>query len=144
MLFGGQVKKIILISLIVLSSCATYRPILNDNDQYSKVGEVQAERDIDDCLKKADIYLERHKSERMTKEATRGAGSGAALGAVVGLLSGGNLQSTVGGAAIGAGVGAASGAAGQATKDKWSPDELKQRYVQSCLHKKNYEVIGWK
>ncbi|MEK6773698.1 MAG: hypothetical protein AABY64_07150 [Bdellovibrionota bacterium] len=80
----------------------------------------------------------------MKNSAIRGAGKGAMLGGVVGLLSGGNLQSTAGGAALGAGIGAAGGVIGEATKDKWEPDDLKQRYVKNCLERKKYQIIGWK
>ncbi len=129
---------------LLLSSCASYRPVLDENSKYKKVGEARAERDIDMCLSKADSYLEKHKSGRMKNAAIRGAGQGAVIGGVVGLLSGGRGDTALGGAVLGAGVGAAGGALGESTKDKWKPDELKQRYVQSCLARKNYAVIGWK
>lgn len=138
-------KKIIgLLALTTLFSCASYRPVLDENSQMQKVGEARAEKDIDLCLQKADSYLAKHKNDRMKNSAIRGAGQGAVLGGVVGLLSGGNLQSTAGGAMIGAGVGAAGGALDEATKDKWKPDDMKQRYVKNCLERKKYQVIGWK
>ncbi len=137
-------KLIILLASASLFSCATYRPVLDENAQMQKVGPARAEQDIDKCLQKADAYLSNHKSDRMKNSAIRGAGQGAVFGGVLGLVSGGNLQSTAGGAMLGAGVGAAGGALGEATKDKWKPDELKQRYVKNCLERKKYQVIGWK
>ena len=137
-------KIMILLAASSLFSCASYRPVLDENSQYQKMGSVRAERDIDVCLQRAENYLAQHKNDRMKNSAIRGAGQGAVLGGVVGLLSGGNLQSTAGGAVLGAGVGAAGGALGEDTKDKWKPDELKQHYVKNCLERKKYQVIGWK
>jgi outer membrane lipoprotein SlyB len=129
---------------VLLSSCASYRPILNDNAQYQKVGEAAAEADIDACMQKADAFLEKHKEERAMKQAGREAVGGAILGGVLGALSGRGLEGAAGGAAIGGAVGAGAGYAGQKAKDNLTPDELKQAYVQKCLQQKNYEVIGWK
>lgn len=131
-------------SVFLFSSCATYRPVLDENSKYLQVGDEQAERDIDSCMTRADAYLEKHKSERMKKEAGRGAVSGAIVGGVFGALTGGGLKSAAGGAAVGAGVGAVSGAGGAAAKDNLTPDEMKQAYVVRCLRRKKYDVIGWK
>lgn len=137
-------KVILFMSLgFVLFSCASFRPVLDENDHYQKVGDVQAEVDIDDCMARADVYLEKHKSERMKKQAGRGAISGAIVGGIMGALTG-NTNDALAGAAVGGAVGAASGAAGEATKDNLKPDELKQQYVSRCLERKKYNVIGWK
>lgn len=137
--------KIVSLSLVALFlfSCASYRPVLEDNEQYMKVGESRAEADIDDCMARADVYLEKHKSDRMMKQAGRGAVSGAIVGGIMGALTG-NTNDALKGAAFGGAVGAASGAAGEATKDNLKPDEMKQQYVAKCLERKKYNVIGWK
>jgi hypothetical protein len=138
--------KLFLFAIVLMAAgigCSSYRPVLDENDQYLKVGPSRAEADIDACLAKADRYLESHKNERLLKETGRGAAGGAIIGGVFGALTG-NTRDALGGAAIGAGVGALSGAAGQASKDRLAPDELKQRYVTHCLRRKNYAVIGWK
>jgi len=129
---------------ILLSACASYRPILDENAKYNKVGEARAERDIDNCLNRADRYLSKHKSERMRKEAGRSAVGGAAIGGVLGLVGGGSVASTAVGAGIGAGVGAAAGAGGVAAEDNLKPDQIKQNYVTRCLQRQKYEVVGWK
>lgn len=129
--------------LFVGVACSSYRPVVDENAQYQKVGSARAESDIDDCMAKADRFLESHKSDRMMKEAGRGAASGAIIGGVVGLMTG-DAKTALGGAALGAGVGAASRAAGEATKDKLTPDRMKKNYVSNCLKRKNYVVIGWK
>lgn len=138
-------KVFLALGVLALSACASYRPILDENSHYEKVGDAQAEKDIDVCLAKAEKFMEKHKSERMKKEVGRGAAKGAIIGGVVGVLSGGKtLQRAAVGAGVGAGVGAAGSAAGQASKDKLSPDGLKQNYVSRCLARKGYDVIGWK
>lgn len=133
-----------LFAILFLGACASYRPILDENDQYMKVGEAQAERDIDQCLARADAYLEKHKNDRLKKQVGRSAVTGAAIGGIIGALSGQNLGSAAGGAAIGGAAGAGGAYAGEKSKDQLSPDHLKQRYVTNCLARKKYEVIGWK
>lgn len=133
-----------LILLLSLSGCASYRPILDDNEKYQQVGESQAEKDIDACMTRADAYLEKHKSERMKKEAGRSAVSGAIVGGLIGVVSGGGLRSGAIGAGVGGAVGAGAGAAGVAAEDNLTPDHIKQNYVTRCLQKMNYDVIGWK
>jgi uncharacterized protein YcfJ len=129
---------------LLISSCASYRPILNDNAQYQKVGEEQAEADIDLCMKKADAFLEKHKEERARKQAGRQAVGGAIIGGVIGALSGRGIEGAAGGAAIGGAAGAAGGYVGEKSKDNLKPDDLKMNYVQKCLEQKNYQVLGWK
>lgn len=136
------------ISLLILTltfvSCATYRPVLNDNAQYRKVGEAQAEADIDMCMQRADSFLEKHKEERAQKQAGREAVGGAIVGGVLGLVSGRGAEAVVGGVAGGAAIGATGGYLGEKSKDNLKPDEMKQSYVMKCLQDKNYEILGWK
>jgi len=124
-------------------ACSSYRPVVDEDNQYQKLGSSRAESEIDHCLAKADRYLESHKDSRLLKEAGRGAAAGAMLGGVLGALSG-NSRNLIAGAAVGAGVGAVGNSVGVMTKDKLSPDELKQQYVSNCLKRKNLVVIGWK
>lgn len=136
----------IILGLGVLSlaiGCSSFRPIVDENAQYERMGTSRAESEIDSCMAKADRYLESHKKDRMLKEAGRGAATGAVVGGIFGALSG-NAGNALGGAAIGAGVGATGKVIGESTKDKLSPDELKQNYVTNCLKRKNLVVIGWK
>lgn len=130
--------------ILTLAGCASGRPILDENDKVMKVGEARAERDIDDCLVRADRYLARHKADIENKAVTRGAVKGATVGAVIGLVSGRNLGATVGGAALGAGVGAGGALLESKARDPGSVDPLKSRYVENCLKRRDYEVIGWK
>lgn len=138
-------SKALLVVFLIAGAigCSSYRPIVDENEHYMKVGSTRAEADIDDCLARADRYLEVHKSDRILKEAGRGAAGGAIVGGLIGALSG-NGGKALTGAAIGAGVGAASRAGGVASKDKLAPDEIKQNYVTQCLKRKRYVVLGWK
>ena len=39
--------KKFLLAICFLSSCASFRPVLNDNEHYKRVGDQMAEQDID-------------------------------------------------------------------------------------------------
>jgi uncharacterized protein YcfJ len=135
-----------LFALTALSffSCASYRPILDENQKYSAVGETKAESDIDTCMTRADAYLAKHQNERTSKAVGRGAVGGAIIGGVLGAVSGQGVKGLAGGAAMGAAGGAAGSYLGEKTKDNLSPDALKQKYVANCLERQQYQVIGWK
>lgn len=141
-------KNVALVALggltFLLSACASYRPVLDENPKYVKVGEERAERDVDACMSRADSYLAKHREERARKQAGRGAVIGAVAGGAIGLMAGGNIGSTAVGAGVGAAGGAAGGYLGDKAKDNLTPDEMKQRYVMNCLSRKQYRVIGWK
>jgi uncharacterized protein YcfJ len=132
------------ITTLSLFSCASYRPILDENQKYQTVGEAKAESDIDTCMTRADSYLAKHKDERTKKAVGRSALGGAMIGGVIGAVSGRGIEGLAGGAALGAAGGAAGGYVGEKTKDNLSPDALKQKYVANCLQRQQYQVIGWK
>lgn len=141
---SNLMKKISTILLILsLASCASYKPILDQNAKYSSTNEEQRQSDIDLCKKEASDYLDKFKAERAAREAGRKAIIGGVVGTVFGAISGKNLKSTLVGTAIGAGVGAAVGALSVAGEDKVKPDTIKQHYIGNCLAKKGYSVIGW-
>ena len=138
-------KKYVLTILISLSliSCASYRPILDNNQKLKRVGLKEANKEVDKCLAEAEEYLQASKKRRMAKEAGRKSIWGGIFGSVFGFLSGGTLKSAGIGTAIGAGVGAVSGAGGVVAEDKIKPDQIKQRYTSNCLARKGYSIIGW-
>lgn len=113
-----------------LIACAS-RPRLYPNEKFESVGPKIAESDIDACIKKADEYLSNEKS----KQVATGAGKGAVMGGVVGGLLSGGLRGAVKGAAFGGAVGGTAGAL--------SPKQLQHQYVNTCLAKKGYQVLGW-
>lgn len=58
---------ILLAASALLTSCASYEPVLDYNEKYKMVGDDQAERDIDACEKSADEYLKNKKEEEAQK-----------------------------------------------------------------------------
>lgn len=133
-----------ILTILLLPSCSSYKPILDPHGKYQEVGKAQAEDDIEECDKEADDYLDQFKAERAAREAGRKAVIGGVVGAGSGLLINRTLKGTLVGSAIGAGIGAAVGALSVAGEDKVSPSEIKQRYMINCLARKGYSVIGWK
>jgi hypothetical protein len=134
---------VIFLTSLSLLSCASYDPILNQNEKYLRAGKEQADQDIKLCKKAANEYLDQYKAKRAAKEAGRKAIIGGVVGAASGAIWGRSLKSAAIGTAIGAGVGAAIGGLSVAGEDKVKPDKIKQRYVSSCLGKEGYEVLGW-
>ena len=114
--------------------CAS-KPVLYPNQKFESVGEKKAKEDTKNCMKKADSFLKSPKAKKMLKSGGAGAVLGGVVGGVAGIFSG----NIAGGAAQGAAMGGAGGAVAGAL----SPDELKQRYVNQCLSKKGYQVLGW-
>ena len=142
----NMLRKFLLNFALVFSlvSCSSYRPILDPHGKYAKVGEAQAQEDIEECEKEASDYLDKYKAERALREAGRKAVIGGVIGAGSGLLFGQNLKSSLIGTAVGAGIGAAVGSLSVLGEDRVTPDEMKQRYIGKCLAQRGYSVIGWK
>ncbi len=137
--------KIFCIFLLIfsLTSCASYKPILDQNEKFLTSDESERQKEINICKSEADEYLDKLKVERAAREAGRKAVIGGVVGAAVGALSGRNLKSSLIGTAIGVGAGAIIGGLSVAGEDKVKPDVIKQRYISNCLAKKGYSVIGW-
>ena len=127
-------RLITLLSLIILTSCAS-RPVLYPNNKLKNVGKEQANQDINICMEEAEAYLDSPTGKNILKGAGGGSLIGGAMGAVSGIFRGDIVGRAVRGAAIG---GAGGGAAGALT-----PDTIKKRYVNSCLQKKGYRLLGW-
>jgi outer membrane lipoprotein SlyB len=124
----------VMLASLSLVSCAS-RPQLYPNTKYKQVGKDAADKDVDDCMKEADDFVESGKG----KAIARGAGSGAAVGGAVGAVAGAFSHNILGGALLGGAVGATAGGAHAAL----SPDQIKRNYVNQCLHDRGYKVLGW-
>lgn len=122
----------ILLVLVGMSfvACAS-RPRLYPNEKFESVGPKAAEADIDNCMKKAEQYL----SDEKSKQVATGAGKGAVMGGVIGGLFSGGLSGAVRGAAAGGAIGGTAGAL--------TPKQIQHQYVNTCLGKKGYQVLGW-
>lgn len=138
---------IAVLAAVILCACGATRPTLYPSDQYKRVGQVQAEQDIDDCEAQAKQYVKTGgQGGQMAGEAARNAGVGAAVGAAGGAV-GGAIGGNVGqGAAVGAASGATAGLLG--TMFGWmfqrsEPDPVYRNFVEKCLRDKGYEPIGW-
>jgi outer membrane lipoprotein SlyB len=123
-----------IILLVLFSGCAA-KPKLYPNSHYKAVGQEASKKDIKQCMDEADTYLESAKGKKIAKSAGAGAIIGGAMGAVSGIFSGNIARGALMGSAIGGAGGAAAGAL--------SPDEIKRRYVNTCLNEKGYQVLGW-
>lgn len=129
-------KKLIIstLTLFTLVSCSS-SPVLYPNAKYESVGKEVAKADIKTCTDKAEKFLASSKGKQILKGAGGGAAVGTAVGAVTGLFTGDFLRGLTQGAATGAAAGGTVGAI--------SPDQLKRRYIEHCLGRAGYQVIGW-
>lgn len=91
--------------LIGLSACASHRPVLSSNEHLMRVGSSVAERDVDECMRRAVTASE------TGENAAESAAVSTAGSAAVGAAAGGAGGAVVGRAGEGAAIGAASSAA---------------------------------
>lgn len=132
-------------TLLLAGGCAARRPVLYPNDQYQRVGDAVAQRDTDECMQRADIYVKTgsaagHVAGNAATETAVGGASGAAIGAVGGAISGNAGE----GAAVGAATGATAGLLHSIFSQSASTDPVFNNFVERCLHEKGYEPIGWR
>ena len=128
--------------VVSLAACSTSRPVLYPNAHLQSVGQVVADRDIEECENMAKTAGAHPQTEGTGEVATGtavGAGVGAAGGAVGGAISGG--------AGIGAAIGAASGAVVGLLSSifgrRSAPSAAYTNFVDRCLREKGYEPTGW-
>ncbi len=135
-----QPMTLVLAGLLALGGCASSQsPVLYPNAKLKQVGREQASRDIEECRKLADDYVQSTAAKDVAKGAAVGGAAGAAIGAVGGAVSGRGAGT---GAAVGAATGATAGAVHGAAKQT-EPSPVYKRYVDRCLRERGYEVIGW-
>ena len=136
-----------LVSLLFgISACASQRPVLSSNAYLMSVGPEVGERDIDECIARAEGA-----STGSGEASKENVVADAATNSVVGAAAGG-----AGGAVVGqAGQGAAAGAVGglvaslmhaliQRLFQSKPPDPSNRQFVDRCLREKGYEPVGWK
>lgn len=124
-------------ALPLLFACAT-RPVVYPNEKLRESGQYALEADIDACLAEAKQYLETGRVKEVAKETAEGAVVGGAVGAATGAVLGEGR---------GAGAGAAGGAAGAFTRGMLrsrDPSAVEKAYVNKCLARRGYEVLGWR
>jgi outer membrane lipoprotein SlyB len=111
-----------------------------------QVGSAAAERDVDECMRRAEASASDGRENQRDNAAASTVTSTA-----VGAAAGGAGGAVVGRAGEGAAVGAASGAAASLTyallRGIFAPREPNLAYrgfVDRCLREKGYEPAGWK
>lgn len=134
-------RILIVAMLVVATGCASsQRPVLYPNAALARAGQAQAERDINDCMRRAGNHgLTPTGNTRVVRRSAEGAAVGAAAGAAGAAVYGRDVGRA-------AGTGAAAGAAAGAVRGGFEaadPDPTYRRFVQRCLRDRGYDVIGW-
>ena len=132
--------------LLGISSCASQRPVLSPNAHLMRVGPSVGERDIGECIDRAEAA-----STEGRETSKENVVADTATGSVVGAAAGGAGGAVVGRAGQGAAAGAAGGAAAslmhallQGLFRSKPPDPSYRQFVDQCLREKGYEPAGWK
>jgi hypothetical protein len=132
-------KKLMVLALCLLcAACSVKRPVLYPNAKLQKVGQAQAQQDIDICCRMAEAYLSSHPGGEMAADAAKSGAVGAATGAAAGAVYGDAGR----GAAAGAAVGVVGSTASGLFRSR-EPSPTFMNFVNRCLHEKGYEPIGW-
>jgi hypothetical protein len=128
-----------------LTGCASMtapkKPQFYPNEKLSHTSSMQTQDDVDRCIALADQYVEEpNKYTTIAKDGLIGGAIGAGTGAVAGTITGNNVgRATGAGAAVGGIIGVLKG---MSEIREHSPSY--ERFVEHCLQKKGYEIIGWK
>jgi len=135
--------SLLLFSLVTLDGCASSkRPVLYPNPQLSRVGQAQADADINACMRTAEASgANSGKGEELARGTAKAGAVGGATGAVVGAIS---SSSSVGQAAAIGGAGAATATLVGGAFDAAEPTPVFYRFVEQCLRDKGYQPIGWR
>src|SRR5262245_54490079 len=134
-------------ALLGMVGCTSQRPVLYPNPKLERVGSNIADRDIDECMNKAETHIANDgRAERTVEDMATESGTSAAVGAAAGAAGGAIVGRAGTGAAVGAAGGSAAGAArglmrGLGRRDNPSP--VFRNFVNRCLREKGYEPIGW-
>lgn len=132
----------LLCTAATLSCSAAPRPVVYPNEHLQVVGQRQAKQDVDDCIAKAENYVEGVGAGEVARDTAVGGGVGAAVGAAAGAAGGAAFGNAGGGAAAGAAGGAVAALLRSAYRStKLTPAQ--QGFVNRCLADEGYEVIGW-
>jgi hypothetical protein len=130
---------LVLSSLALLAGCAPQRPVLYPNAKLNSVGAGNAQMDIDQCIALAQQSgVGANKAAALGKRTATAGAVGGAAGAAAGAVRGHAGR----GAAMGAAGAAAGGLASGLIKSR-EMDPVSRRYVDTCLHERGYQTLGW-
>ncbi len=125
----------------LLSACSITKPSpqLYPNDKLKTTGDDRIHSDISHCMALADQYIsEPDIYETALKDGVTGAVIGAGTGAVSGAIFSNAGRGTAAGAAVGGILGILNALR---SSNDYSPSY--QRFVEHCLQKEGYEIVGW-
>lgn len=133
-------KTVVALALITLGGCSTMTtPDLYPNTKLNNTPRGQVNADVNHCMSLADEYIKQpNKYGEMAKEGLIGGAVGAGTGAVAGTITGNAGRGTGAGAAVGGILGVLHAASKMNDR---SPSY--ERFVEHCLQKQGYEIIGW-
>jgi hypothetical protein len=128
----------LLCPLVAMAGCAQ-RPVLYPNTHLERVGDEVAQKDIDECIRRAEEGgAKSSKGTEVAKDTAGGAVIGGAVGAATGAIFGNLGRGAAAGAAGGAVIGLTRGIF------KSERDPVLRNFVERCLREKGYDPIGWK
>ena len=132
---------VVLIMLSIAGCSGGRRPILYPNSQYELRGKVVADRDVNECIRRArEFGTESDSGSALARDTIGGAAIGGASAAAWGAVRGGDVWER---AAAGAAAGGAAGLVRGALRSG-EPSAVNENFVQRCLRDRGYDVIGWK
>lgn len=133
-------KTLIALTLIGSAGCSTMTsPDLYPNAKLNNTPRGQVNADVNHCMSLADEYIKQpNKYGEMAKEGLIGGAVGAGTGAIAGTITGNAGRGTGAGAAVGGILGVLHAASKMNDR---SPSY--ERFVEHCLQKQGYEIIGW-
>ena len=138
------IRGIIIVAGFILVSCASLTtpktPDFYPNEEFRRGGPTAADRAAHECMTMADEYIkDPNKYQSMAKDALVGGAVGAGTGALGGVIMGAKVgRATAAGAAVGGTLGII-----KSLYDMNERSPSYERFVEHCLQKKGYEVIGW-
>lgn len=134
-----------ILSLFVgIAACASQRPVLSPNAQLMRAGAEGAERDIDECIARAEAAMKQHREgSSVVTDTAASSVVGAAAGGAGGAIFGNAAQGAAAGAVGGTVASLMSALLGWMFRPK-PPEPTNQQFVDRCLREKGYEPAGWK
>jgi hypothetical protein len=103
------------VGVIVITGCASQRPVLYPNEHIRRVGSIVADRDIDDCIRRAE-------ESRSASDAKAAGEAGTGASARVPSSPAATISGLFG---------------------KPELSSIQKVFVNKCLRDKGYDPIGW-
>ncbi len=128
----------IMMIVLVLTGCASEKPVLYPNSTLARRGETAGDAAINACMQQAEANGLSYSKGRVARRTVESGAVGGAGGAVGGAI--------YGNAARGAAIGAAGGATVGLLRGLFArndPAPVYRAYVNRCLRDRGYDPIGW-